>query len=930
MPKIISFLFFLLFSMAVSAQNSFTIKGIVKSKEVNKPLEAATVYVTSAKDSTVIDYSITERNGSFSITLRKQSQPFVLKISSLGYKNYQKEYPNLTSNLVVGEILVADAVTTLGEVEIKSEAPPVRIKNDTLEFNASSFKVNPDSNVEALLKQLPGVEISKDGKITVNGKEVNEILVNGKSFFGKDGAVAIKNLPSEIIDKIQVSDTKTKEEQLTGQGASSDNKSINITIQEDKNKGLFGKFTGGYGTDERYEASGLINYFKDKQKISFLGASNNINSVGFSMDEVFDAMGGGRNQSFSSNSDGSFGINDMTFGGNVGITRSSMIGINFADEWFKKLEPNGSYFYTNSDNENRTRSRTETLLPADPESGISNSFITESSGFSNTKNDGHNLDVDFQYKIDSLTTVSFRPRLVKNTTDSDEFSERNSRNELGLINESANSVKTDRTSQNFQNDFYFLRKFSKKGRSLGITFNNANKDNDANKINKSETYFFQDPDRADDIRNQRELNNVKENSYYARVGYLEPLADSLSLNIRIAHEWRDYGQNKTTYNFNDGNQQFSDVNELLSYDLTSKTNIFNPTMGFNIRKKKYSVGIYAGTQVIDFKNNSIYLGETAAVNKKYIYPSANGWASYRFTKSKSAYMYYDFSVTMPTASQLLPIIDLSNPLSQIVGNPNLDPRKNHNVYLNFNDYDYASKSGYYFYAGVNFVESEIVTSRVFDPTDLISRITYQNIDDMMYTYAGINWNRTIKKEANTFRLGVGISGNYNLSKGLTNNEEFRSKAYILEPSASFGWDYGELLTVEPSYSYNWNLSNFSNYTIDKSSYFTHNFKIQITSHWPKHVVFGNDFGYTYNSNISDGFKKDFFLLNSSLGYNFMKDKLLFKVKVYDLLNQNQSAVRTITPTSIQDIENTVLKRYAMFSLTYQIEKFGGKKKEENF
>jgi len=927
MPKLIAFLFFALFSMAVSAQNSFTIKGIVKSKETNKPLEAATVYITSVKDSTVINYSISEKNGSFSIIVRKQTQPFILKISSLGYENYQKEYPNLTANLVVGEILVGDAVTTLGEVEIKSEAPPVRIKNDTLEFNASSFKVNPDSNVEALLKQLPGVEISKDGKITVNGKEVNEILVNGKSFFGKDGAVAIKNLPSEIIDKIQVSDTKTKEEQLTGQGASSDNKSINITIQEDKNKGLFGKFTGGYGSDERYEASGLINYFKDKQKISFLGASNNINAVGFSMDEIFDAMGGGRNRSFYSNSNGSFGIDDMSFGGNTGITQSSMLGLNFADEWFKKLEPSGSYFYTNSKNNNRTRSRTETLLPADSETGESNSFLTESSGFSETRNDGHNLNFEFEYKIDSVTTLSLRPRFTKNTTTSDNFSERFSSNELGLINQSTSSEKDDRTSQNFQNDFYLLRKLKKKGRSIGLTFNNANKENDANQINKSETYFFQDPDLADDIRNQRELNAVKDNSYFARLGYLEPITDSLSLNIRLGYQWKDYEKNKSTFNYNSGNQQYTDANALLSYDLSSKTRIFNPTVGFNIRKKKFSVGIYAGTQVIDFENNSLYLGAANSVNKKYIYPSANGWVNYKLSKSKSVYVYYNFEVSLPTAMQLLPVTNLSNPLSQIIGNPDLDPRKNHSFYFNFNNYDYASKSGYYIYGGANYIESEIVTSRVFDPTDLISRITYQNIDDMMSSYAGINWNKNIKKEANTFRIGFGLNGNFNVSKGLTNNAQYRSEGYSFEPSANFGWDYGELLTIEPSYSYNWNLTNFSNYTIDKSSNFTHNLKVQITSHWPKHVVFGNDFGYTYNSNISDGFKKDFFLLNSSLGYNFMNDKLLFKVKVYDLLNQNQSAVRTITPTSIQDIENTVLKRYVMFSLTYQIEKFGGKKKE---
>ena len=928
MPRIITFLFFVLFSYVASAQNSFTIKGTVKSKEANVPLEAATVYVTSVKDSSVIDYSITERNGNFSITVRKQTQPFKLKISTLGYQNYEKQYQNLTTNLNVGEVLIEDAVTTLGEVVIKSEAPPVRIKNDTLEFNASSFKVNPDSNVEALLKQLPGVEISKDGKITVNGKEVNEILVNGQSFFGKDGAVAIKNLPSEIIDKIQVSDTKTKEEQLTGQGASSDKKSINITIQEDKNKGLFGKFTGGYGSDKRYESSGLINYFKDKQKISFLGASNNINSVGFSMDEVFDAMGGGRNRSFFSNSDGSFGIDDMSFGGGSGITQSSMLGLNFADEWFKKLESNGSYFYTHSKNENTTRSRVENLLPADPITGESNTFITESSGSSETRNDGHNMNFDFEYKITPKVTLTVSPKFSKNTVFNEDFSDRSSSNNLGLINKSVASKSDDRTVEKFETNVYLMRAFKKKGRSLGLTFNNINKKNDWDIVNKSTTQFFQDPSLADDIRNQRQFEDINDNSYYARLGYLEPLVDSLSLNIRMAYQWKDYRRNRATFDYNDASQQYQDANGSLSYDMVSKTRIFNPTVGVNVRKNKYSGGVYLGTQVIDFENNSLFLNDAVALNKKYMYPSANGWFNYRLTKSKSLYAYYNFEVNMPTPMQLLPVVDLSNPLSQIVGNPELNPGKKHNFYMNYNNYDYATKSGYYIYAGADIVESEIVVSRVFDPTDLISRTTYQNMDNMVNSYAGINWNKSVKKEANTFRFGAGFSGNFNISKGLTNNEEYRSEAYSLEPSVNVGWDYGELLTVEPSYTYGVNLAKFSNYTIDETSYFTHNLKLQITSRWPKHIVFGNDFGYTYNSNISDGFKKDFFLLNTSLGYNFMADKMLFKVKVYDLLNQNQSAVRTITPTAIQDIENTVLKRYVMFSLTYQIEKFGGKKKQE--
>ncbi|OJX52154.1 outer membrane beta-barrel protein [Flavobacterium sp. 38-13] len=916
---------FVLLSCAAFGQNSFTIKGKAVSKEVNLPLESATIYITAAKDSTVIDYTISNKNGNFSISVKKLNQPFIVKVASLGYQTWEKEFPKLTSDIDMGEIFISDAVTTLGEVEIVSEAPPIRIKNDTLEFNASSFKVRPDSNVEALLKKLPGVEIDKDGKIKVNGKEVNEILVNGKSFFGKDGKVAIKNLPSEIVDKIQVSDTKTKEEKLSGDAASSDNKSINITIQEDKNKGLFGKFTGGYGTDKRYESSGLVNYFKDKQKISILASSNNINSVGFSMDEIFDAMGGGRN--FYSNSNGSFGIDGMNFGGNEGITQSSMIGLNFADEWFKKLEPNGSYFYTNSKTDNDTRSRTENFLTS--ENGTNSSFITESSGTTRRTSDGHNFNLELEYKINPSLTLSVRPTLVKNNTISKNFSEQSSTNDLGLVNESTNSSKSNNASSSFGNELYLHKKFKKKGRNFGVTFNNSNKSNDRDNITNSETYFFQDPDRTEDIRRQRVYDVEKDNSYYTRIGYSEPITDSLSIMVRGSYEWKDYDNTKSTFNRNALSGQYSEFNSLLSYGLMSKTRTFNPNASINLRKKKYSGGVTLGTKVIRMENTSQYDGTTAQVDKNYVYPSANAWLNFRLSKSKSLYMYYNFDVQLPTAEQILPVVDLTNPLFQVSGNPDLNPTKNHSLHLNYNNYDYASKSGFYLYTGFNYFEQQIVFSRVFNPVDLINRANYQNINDTYNSYGGLNWRKTIKKEQHTFRFSAGGNANYNLNKGLTNNALYEARGLTLEPQVSIGWDYGELLTIEPSYSYSWNTTSYENYSVNSSSNFTHNFKIQTTSHWPKHFVFGNDFGYTYNSNISDGYKKDFYLLNTSLGYSFMEDKLTLKVKVYDVLNQNQSAVRYINPESIQDIQNTVLKRYAMFSLTYKIEKFAGKKKEGN-
>ncbi|WP_321539265.1 hypothetical protein [Flavobacterium piscinae] len=355
----------------------------------------------------MIDYTISEKNGNFEIRTRKSNEAVDLKASFLGYQNYKKEISKLAENLELGIISLVESGTSLDEVVLKGEAPPIRIKNDTLEFDAASFKVGADANVEKLIKQLPGVEISPEGKITVNGKEVNQILVNGKPFFGKDGKIATQNLPAEIIEKIQVVDTKTKAEELSGDTASGEEKTINLTIQEDKNKGFFEKIMGGYGSDERYESSLLLNWFKGDQKISVLASANNINSVGFSMNEIFDNMGGGRNVSvYSNDEDGSFGINGMNFGGNNGLTTSNLVGINYADKWFKKVEVNNNYFFTNNETDNVTRSSRTNLLPTE-------TTFTETVSNSNRLGNSHNLNMNFEVKLDSLTSIYVEPKLVR-------------------------------------------------------------------------------------------------------------------------------------------------------------------------------------------------------------------------------------------------------------------------------------------------------------------------------------------------------------------------------------------------------------------------------------------------------------------------------------------------------------------------------------
>jgi hypothetical protein len=247
------------------------------------------------------------------------------------------------------------------------------------------------------------------------------------------------------------------------------------------------------------------------------------------------------------------------------------------------------------------------------------------------------------------------------------------------------------------------------------------------------------------------------------------------------------------------------------------------------------------------------------------------------------------------------------------------------MYFSFRDYDYAKRSGYSVYLGGNYYDSQIVSDIRFDANR--KRITtYDNVSGTYNSWIGTNWNKTIKKEGNTYKFGVTLSSSFSLLKGFSNGVQFDAKSVRFSPRANFTYEYGELLTINPSYSLNYNETNYSNYVVKAATNVVHQFNIQTTNYWPKNWVFGNDFGYTFNSNIADGFKKDFYLWNTSLAYSFYNKKMTAKVKVYDLLNQNQSATRTISPTTITDEQNTVLKRYMMFSLTYKIEKFGGKEK----
>ncbi|MEZ0130086.1 outer membrane beta-barrel protein, partial [Flavobacterium sp. LBUM151] len=741
---------FFLFCFAANAQNDIVIKGTVLDVNTQVPLELATVYFTTVKDSTVIEYATTDKNGAFRLSTKKYDKPVVLKVSYQGYQTFYEDQKGLLESKDFGKIYLFESINALDNVVIKSEAPPITIKKDTLEFNAASYKVRPDSNVETLLKQLPGVDVDSDGKVTVNGREVTQFLVNGKTFFDKDGAIALKNLPAEIIKKIQVSDFKTKKEELSKQESTSDYSSINITIDEKKNKGYFGKILGGYGSDDRYESSLIMNFFNNKQKISVLASSNNINSTGFAMDEVFDNMGGGRNaKSGGSNS-----------GGGKGITQSNLIGLNYSDDWSEKLAAMGSYNFSNSVNKNDSKSDQRNFLP-------DGDILTSAASTSRNENTGNKANAELEYKIDPTMRLVVSPKISQSRSNSTSSSSSFSEDENGeSLNESTAKSYSESTNTSFSNAINFNKSFKKKSRNLSFVFTNNNTNSDSDGLNVSETIFYQDPTKENEERNQNNKRRSINNAYSADIEYTEPVTDSLRIRFGSDFDWANTLNDEKTFDFDPSTQLYTSFNDSLSNYTTSRQNSISPKVGLTLQKSKFTINLNSRTAIIDFYNHSLYLNNITDLDKKYILPFGDFQIRYKFSRSKNLTFKYDYSNALPSSTQLMPVLDLSNPLNTIVGNPNLKPIEKNSANFNFKNYDFRTRSGYNFYVKGDYYNNDVVTISIYDDSGK-RNTTYANISGTYTASVGGNWSQSLKRDAHVLRYGFGLNSSYAFDKGFT-------------------------------------------------------------------------------------------------------------------------------------------------------------------
>ena len=872
----------------------------------NAPLENATVSLIKRKDSSIINFTGTNKNGNFSFKVSTQSEPSFLQITGDKLKTYSKKFDVINKDEELGNIkLIKDLVTSIEEVQIT--VSPVKIKKDTVEYTASYLKVKPDAKIDELLKEIPGVETDEDGKITINGKPVNKILINGKPFFNKDGTIALQTFPADIIKKIQFTTSKTKEEEFTGRTPKSDSMTVNFNIDEKNNKGNLNNLSLGYGSNKRYEGNLFMTRFQKDRNIALIAASNNINTTGFSVDSFFDSGG-----SKSKNS----AVNGRAV--NSGILRTSMIGINYADKIGDKLDLEKlSLQYNDSNLETYSKTSRTTFLP-----DYKLDKNSERNGNSDTRK--FNASTDANIKIDSLTDVTisanFANTSVDNVSDSNTFTLRDDEN----LNSSKSSVRGNSENNNFSPTIGLTRRFKNERRSLSASINNTFAQSVNRNFNLQETLFFQTPE-DNDYRNQFSQTKNSRNTFGANFKYFEPISDSATVSLEMNFDHQDLSNERIVNDFDINSNEYSNYNSLLSNTLNQNNDFLNTEINYNLNKEKLTFRAGANLNYSKLDLNSIYNQENIPLKKNFVLPEYSLMFQYKFTRSKSLRITNNANYTIPAAMELNPFVDISNPLITVQGNKDLKSTWQNSTNINYNSNDVAR--GINFFATMNFsyINNDIVDFSYFDESGK-QFSTYANISGNKRANFNTSFSKSYKWNGNRLRIAPTFSTSYSYRKGFVDATQFTNDIYTLYPRLNVTLNWKDIMDVRSSFGINYSYSHYTNYSLDKTKIANQTVNIGTTNYFLKKDLFWeNDFRYANNSNISAGFNRASYFWNSSLTYQFYKKQMMLKFKVYDLLNQRQNITRTIGDNYVEDKEELILRRYFMLTLIFKFNKIGGGK-----
>ena len=903
--------------LGLNSYSQFTISGKVVDTGENRALHNAVVSLISPEDSILIRFTRTSEDGTFSIK-NVEHEKILLLITYPGYADFVDQLSISTNEKPdLGNIPLTRKSELLEAVIVQRRLAAIRMRGDTLAFLADSFAVRQGATVDELLKQLPGIQVDRNGAITAQGEKVNKVLVDGEEFFSDDPAVVTKSLQAEAVKEVQVFDKKSEQAEFTGIDDGERSKTINLMLKPEKKKGYFGKATINGGTNESFDNDLMLNYFKGTRKFAAFGIMSNVGRQGLDWSDM-ERFGGGNDVQrdeeegyfYSARGDDDFS-QDMNY--EDGLPAAWSAGLHFSDKWNKdRSKINGNYRFLKKNLSTEGTTTTQYILP-------DTQYFSDRSSKAFNSRIGHQVKAISEVSFDSLSNIkiTLRGNVVRNENASRQVS-RALNADSGLVNTNKRLLSSLSDKNNFFADILYRKKFKKVGRTISVDFSQRSGRDELEGLLQSSTLYFNSNGNAGSEENidQQKNNSIENFGVTSKAVYTEPLTKDLYLSVNYGINYALSSASRNS--FNKGSSGFYDKRDsLFSNDFDFRYLIQSTGADLRFNKKKLTVLVGSGFNFANFRQTDKLLDSSRKYNFTNIFPKL----LIRFSPRQYSglTLRYNGRNNPPTLEQLQPVQENTDPLNIRLGNPSLRQEFVHNASFNFHSYQVISERGAYLSVSASVYDNAISTSSTVDAGGKTFHKPI-NVDGNFSGFAYAGYQMKLKKLNLYFNIGLDMQLNRTINElnNLRNINNYQNYGLYM------------YLGKQKNDKYSLSLRGPVGYTFSKSSlrpdivtrFVTFNPELDGWIKLPAKFEVGTNVQYAYREQ-TDVFQvnRNVVRWNAHIARKFLKNNNLeLKVQAFDILDQNIGFRRTATSNFITEDSYTTLRRRFMIGIQYNISK----------
>lgn len=903
-------LLFLLFAFADAFAQRAAVTGVVKSAPGAIALPGATVLLENAAAATPLA-TVTDTEGNF-VFERVAAGQYTLRVNYLGYTSYTQTIRVEGKPLQLGTLSMQEETTRIREIEVVGRVPLGTAKGDTTQYNAGAFKTTPDASAEDLVTKMPGVVI-QDGKIQAQGEDVKQVFVDGKRFFGQDADAALRNLPAEVIESVQIFDRRSDQSQMSGFDDGNREKTMNIVTKPNKRVGQFGKVSAGYGTDDRYMVGAAVNFFNGDRRFTLTGLTNNINMLDFSVGET---PGGGMR-----------GRRGGWGGGSPsGIINTNTLSLNYSDMWGTKMEVSGNYNYTNRENNERRY-----VFQDYTQATFSGQTYSENRVRQNIE-DSHRLNMRLDYKINEQNRLLITPTITVQQNDNVTSLLGQTMWDEGKLNQITNTSNADRVNYNFNNSIFYSHSFQKAGRVFSSRINTgySNLNEDAYRL--SNTIYFND--QSQNVNLQQYTDALQKGfSWEGNVSYTEPLSENSRLQLEYEVGNRNNEIDRRTFSFAEQTGRYSELDTIFTNTFDSQYLTQETELGYQYNTEKIRFQAEVEYQQARLQNDQEF-PKVLDFERTFhsILPSAQ--LEYKFSKTRTLFLDYRSDTDAPSVEDLQDVYDPSNSVQASIGNPNLEQSYENRLMMRYRNFDPETNKVFFAFLMGSRTDNYIARSTftLQDPIRLSddfvlgqgARLTRPvNLDGYWNIRSFFNYGQPVNFVKANFNVNGGLG--YARIPGLNNDQLNYANSTNLRLGLGFSSNISEKIDFNLSTNSSYNIIENTQFTNQNNNYFNQSTNLRYNWIFWKGMVYRTELNHQYNSGLSSGLENNFLLWNMSLSKKVFKNqKGEISLSVNDLLKQNVSVQRNVRSDYVEDVQTNVLQRYFMLTFTYNIRSYSGK------